>query len=85
MIKMKMRGTCLQLHSLSLTIVQVQKNLVNIRSNLTYLLNYTNSDQTNDKECKRNNRKPSSSSKVLKLTKVNGSTMLYILIKRGEN
>ena len=41
MIKMKMRGTCLQLHSLSLTIVQVQKNLVNIRSNLTYLLNYT--------------------------------------------
>ena len=41
MIKMKMRGTCLQLHSQSLTIVQVQKNLVNIRSNLTYLLNYT--------------------------------------------
>lgn len=41
MIKMKMRGTCLQLHLLSLTIVQVQKNLVNIRSNLTYLLNYT--------------------------------------------
>ena len=41
MIKMEMRGTCLQLHSLSLTIVQVQKNLVNIRSNLTYLLNYT--------------------------------------------